>query len=670
MMKYLFPLLALLTLVVVAPKDGLCSKNRLSLWYAEPAEDWDAALPLGNGRLGAMVFGSPVKEQFTLNEESLWAGAPLEVYPDDFQGHHSKLQRMILRGEIAEAARYGREHMTKEPTSFRSYEPLGTLWLEFGEGDEVSNYRRDLNLQTGIASVSYDRNGVSYRREAFISAVDDVMVVRLEADQPGSIAAKISLARPKDTTVTAVHNRLLMNGQIVDIEAPEAYDPNSGGSGPGGAHMKFAGRLLVRHLGGSLRSEGSTLILEGADHAEILFTAKTDYDVKQLNFDRSIDSREQAYAILNAAAQKTWHGLKAAHVADHRRMFDRVSLDLGGNEAVALPTDKRLEVVKEGNDDPALVALYFQYGRYLLMGSSRPTSQLPANLQGIWSKRMWAPWEADFHLNINLQMNYWPADQCNLSEMIEPLVDWFVPTTERAEVAARKLYDADGWLIHHATNPFGRVTPSGSTKGSQFINGVLDPLAGAWMSSTLWRHYEFNWNEAFLSETAYPALKGAAEFLLDLLIEEDGTLLIVPSTSPENAYIHPKSGASVRITKGSTYSMAITRAVFEAVIEGSTILDRDAELRNQLADALTKFPEVKIGADGTIQEWIEDYVERNPGHRHISHLIGLHPFSQITQKDTALFEAARKTIERRLSSGGGAHRLEPRLGDQFLCASV
>lgn len=335
-------------------------------------------------------------------------------------------------------------------------------------------------------------------------------------------------------------------------------------------------------------------------------------------------------------------------------MFDRVALDLGGVEAARLPTDERLAAVKKGRDDPALLALYFQFGRYLLMSSSRRPAQLPANLQGIWNDRMWAPWEADYHLNINLQMNYWPADLCNLSETMRPLVDWFAPTTEKGRASAKRLYDARGWVAFTTSNPFGRTTPGGSTKGSQFQNGVLDPLAGAWMAMTLWRHYQFTGDRQFLREKAYPVLKGAAEFLLDYLIEDrDGQLLVVPSTSPENAYIHPKTGKAVRITRASTYSTAIVRAVFESVIAGSELLDVDAAFREQLITAVTKLPAVRIGADGTIQEWIEDYREQHPGHRHISHLIGVHPFALITQNDPALFEAARKTIERRLQHGGG-----------------
>lgn len=629
--------------------------SNLNLFYEQPAEKWVEALPLGNGRLGAMVFGSVPIEKLQLNEESLWAGRQFEIYPDNFREHLSDLQQLVLDGKIKEAHELGLRELTKTPTSFRSYEPLADLMIEFPKTKQANNYRRDLNIATGISTVSYENKGVQFTREIFISAVDDVMVVRLSADKKASINATIRLTRKKDMVVTTDGNHYLkMDGQIIDIEAPDAYDDNRGGSGPGGEHMKFAGRLQVRNTGGAVSADDDSLVIEGANEAVIVFTAKTDYNVALLNFDRSINPGAEVDSILQKVSKKTLQQIKQDHIAEHRSMFDRVSLDLGGLEAANLPTDQRLAAVKKGGDDPDLLALYFQYGRYLLMSSSRRPSQLPANLQGIWNDKMWAPWEADYHLNINLQMNYWPVDVCNLSETIDPLVDWFVPTTERGRETAKRLYDASGWVIFTSTNPFGRVTPCGSSIESQFDNGVLDPLAGAWMAMAFWRHYEFTVDHQFLSETAYPVLKGASEFLLDFLVEDtNGQLLIVPSTSPENAYFHPKTGKAVRITKGSTYSTMIVRAVFESVITGSKLLDVDKAFRQQLETALQKLPTIKIGPNGTMQEWIEDYREQNPGHRHISHLIGLHPFSQITQKDPELFDAATKTIEWRLNSGGG-----------------
>ncbi|MBN2128617.1 MAG: glycoside hydrolase family 95 protein [Sedimentisphaerales bacterium] len=620
------------------------------LWYKQPASKWEEALPLGNGRLGAMVFGTVPKERLALNEESLWAGAPLDVYPEGFAEHLKELQRLVLAGKIDEARQLGVEKMTQSPTSFRSYEPLADLIVTMGHGSEVTQYRRELDLETGVARVRYRAGGTRWEREVLISAADDVLVVRLGAETPGKLNAKVALARAKDMKVTAVQgNRLHMDGQIVDVAAPEGYEDNPGGSGPGGPHMRFAGRLLVRTTGGTVEADGDALAIANADEAVILFTAATDFNLEKMTFDRAIDPGQKADAILAAAAQKSWAQLQRDHMAEHRSYFNRVSLDLGGEPAKeALPIDERLEAVKKGGTDNGLTALYFQYGRYLLMSSSRRPGRLPANLQGIWNHHMWAPWEADYHLNINLQMNYWPADLCNLSETIDPLADWFARVTEKGEISAHRLYHARGWVAFTAVDLFGRTTPSGSTRASQFQNGVLDPLAGAWMAMTLWRHYEFTGDRDFLDRCAYPVLKGAGAFLLDYLVEDqDGVLVVVPSTSPENSYVHPETGAALRITRGSTYHTTIARVVLQAVIDGSRMLNRDAAFRAELEAAVAKLPPFRVGKNGTIQEWIEDYQEREPTHRHVSHLIGLHPFSLITPNDPALFAAADKTIERR-----------------------
>ena len=637
------------SIVLGLSAEQASAKDTVRLWYDEPASKWTEAMPLGNGRLGAMVFGTAPKERLQLNEESLWAGEPTDVYPENFSENIRRLQGLVLEGKTSEARELGLAKLTRSPTSFRSYEPLADLWIEMDHAPEIEDYHRQLDLQTGVATVEYRLGDVRMKREVFISAVDDVVAVRLSSSRPGTIRAKIQLTRKKDMKVTAVgSDRLHVDGQIIDIPAPEGFDDNPGGSGPGGAHMKFAARMLVRAAGGATRAEGEALVIENADEAILLLTAATDYSLETMNFDRSLDPGRQAELILNRAADKPWGDLWRDHVAEHRAMFERVSLDLGGSERDAIATDERLRRAKEGEADPALAALYFQYGRYLLMSSSRRPGRLPANLQGIWNEKMWAPWEADYHLNINLQMNYWPTDPTNLPETLDPLVDWFIRQTEKGKVSARRLYDADGWVTFTATNPFGRTTPSGSTKASQFQNGVLDPLAGAWMAMTLWRHYEFSQDEAFLQERAYPVLKGAAEFILDYLVEDrEGYFVVVPSTSPENAYIHPGLNKPVRITRGATYHISIVRVVFEAVAQGSKILDTDERLRAELESCLQKLPPLRIGADGTIQEWIEDYKENEPKHRHVSHLIGLHPFSLINEKDAHLFEAAGRTLDKR-----------------------
>ena len=640
-----------------ASESDSAPTHPLSLWYQQPAKKWEEALPLGNGRLGAMVFGGAAKERYQLNEESLWAGCPVEAWPPDFPKHLAEVRRLLFAGKNAEAQAYGEAHMTARPTSFRSYEPLADLSLDFGAVDHVTEYRRELLLADGMARVSFRHGGASLTREAFISAPDNVLALRVNTDKPGTLAFVVGLTRKRDAIVTApADDRLHLDGQIVDVEKKDGgYDDNAGGSGPGGAHMKFAGRLQVRVDRGKVIKEGNQLRIVGAGEAVILFTATTDYHLAKLNFDRSIDPAQTSSGILSKAAKKSWSELLQSHRAEHGAMFKRVALELGGTEAnlASLPTDARLAAVSKGGDDPGLTALYFQYGRYLLMGSSRRPACLPANLQGIWSERMWAAWEADYHLNINLQMNYWPAGVANLSETVGPLMDWFELLAKRGHESADRLYGSDGWVAYLATNPFGRVTPSASTESSQFNNGVLDPLCGAWMAAQLFDFYQFAGDRAFL-ERLYPILQGASEFVLDTLVAgPDGSLVIAPSESPENTYLDAATKQRIRITAGSTYHQTLVRAIFNATDRAAAILGTGAPMRQRIAAARAKLPPFKIGDDGRLLEWAGPYQEVEAGHRHISHLIGLHPFNEITPAAPGVLAAARKVLDFRLANGGG-----------------
>jgi len=634
-----------------APEASLC------LWYRQPATNWNEALPLGNGRLGAMVFGTPGKERLQLNEESLWAGCPVQAWPPDFPKHLAEVRRLLFAGKNAEAQAFGVAHLTATPTSFRSYEPLADLWLDFGAMENVTDYRRELVLADGIARVTFRQGDATMTREAFISAPDNVLALRVKTDKPGTLAFSVSLTRQRNATVTATADgQLHLDGQIVDVEKKDGgYEDNAGGSGPGGAHMKFAGRLLARVDRGKVTADGSQLRIEGAGEAVILFTAATDYNLAKLDFDRSLDPARMSAEILAKAAKKTWPELLQAHLAEHGALFNRVSLQLDGTDAAlaTLPTDARLATVRKGGDDPGLAALYFQFGRYLLMSSSRRPARLPANLQGIWSERMWAPWEADYHLNINLQMNYWPAGPANLAETAAPLMDWFELLAQRGRESASRLYGSDGWVAFLATNPFGRVTPSASTLNSQFVNGVLDPLCGAWMAAQLFDFYQFNGDRAFL-QRLYPILQGASEFVLDTLVPApDGTLVIAPSESPENTYRDAGTKERIRITAGSTYHQSLVRAIFDATDRAAAILGTDPAMRRRIAEATAKLPPLKVGPDGRLLEWAEPYQEAEPGHRHMSHLVGLHPFNLITPATPELLTAARKVLDYRLAHGGG-----------------
>ncbi len=650
-----FFLLATLFLLSCNKSQKPIGNSNLKLWYETPAQKWTDAFPLGNGHLAAMCFGGTDLERFQLNEESLWAGCQTNPFADNYRENLTKLQMMVLAGEFEKANDFGIANMTASPTSFRSYEPLADLLIQFKDTESVSNYKRELDLSTGICRVSYKVGDSEMVREAFISAVDDLLCIRLSAKGSGKINCNLAMTRQKDASITALPNgKLNMNGQIVDIEAPEGYDDNAGGSGPGGKHMRFASRLQSKISGGTIQPDSNRLVIENAEEVVLLFSAATDYNLSLLNFDPSIDPGMKAEKILKKVQNHSWNQLKEAHLSDHSSIFNRVSLDLGPSPNDTLPTDQRLAALKKGDKDPGLAVQLFQFGRYLLMNSSRTPAILPANLQGKWSEKLWAPWEADYHLNVNLQMNYWPADATNLTETIDPLINWFEQITEVSKPLAKEMYGAGGWFSFHASNPFGRVTPSASSLSSQFNNGVLDPLPGAWMVMNLWDHYEFSQDKQFLKQRLYPLLSGASEFILDVLVpDSNGQLHFVPSTSPENQYLDPATGKMMRITSTSTYHLSIIKALFKATSEAAAILNTNDEIVQRIAAAQQALPDFLIDNHGRITEWREERVEKEPGHRHLSHLLGVFPFSLITPDKPELFEAARQTLAWREQNGHG-----------------
>jgi alpha-L-fucosidase 2 len=622
------------------------------LWYNQPAKEWLEALPLGNGKLGAMVFGSVMEEHLQLNEETLWAGMPEDPYPENVQQHYLKFQQLNLAGKFKEAESYGMEHLVVSPTSIRPYEPLGDLFISFDHSKQnITNYKRKLDLETGITTVEYSINGKQYQRESFISAKYNALFYYYSSVDGQPVNSQLRYARHKDIKQSVTDNIINIDGHIFDD--PNGYDDNSGGSGQGGLHMKFASRIAVKSKSGQISAIDNQLIVERAKDFLVILTADTDYNPELMNFDRKINAGKNADDLLQVALQSSYETIKAEHIKSHQSLFNRVHLDIADIKIDSIPTNKRLEGVRAGNQDKYLSQVFFQYGRYLLMASSAFNAELPANLQGIWNKETWAAWDSDFHLNINLQMNYWPAEIGNLSETVRPLSNYMTRLSEKGTVTAQKYINSEGWVAHHATNAFGRTVPNGSSKESQLVNGYCFPIAGAWMSLTMWRHYEFTQDKAYLKEVAYPILKGAAQFFLDFTKEnEKGELVTAPSYSPENRYLEPKSGAVLKNTIAATIDIQILRDLFNAVISSEQILGQN-DLTKQLKIALAKLPPTKIGKDGTIMEWYEDYKELDPNHRHISHLFGLYPSSQITNQEAALYEAAKKTVEKRLASGGG-----------------
>lgn len=641
--EFLISLFLILSISSCANSENTDKVNsNLKLWYNQPAEKWIEALPIGNGRLGAMVFGRITKERIQLNEESLWAGAQINNNNPGASKHLKEIQQLLLAGESSKARKLGDNYLLGTPPRIRSYQTLGDLILDFNiDQDSVSNYRRELDLSTGISSVSYNHGGATFSRKVFASAVNNIIVIHLSSDKGSQINFRVSLEREIDAEVKVVsNNTLMMTGQIVDKDQPER--------GPLGKHMKFSSVLKVLNDGGKLSSNKDNLIVENADEVTLILTAATDYNIDILNFDRSINPAEVCNGILGNAVVNSYGYLEERHIADHSAIFNRVEMNLGIDSNKNIPTDIRLQKMKDGNEDAGLIALYFQYGRYLLMGSSRYPGVLPANLQGIWNEHIDAPWGSDYHTNINLQMNYWPAEVCNIPETVAPLTKYFTGLLVPGRITAREMYNARGWTMHHVSDPFGRT---GLMDG---IGWGTSPLAGAWMSLTFWRHYQFTQDEEYLREKAYPIMKEASQFILDFLIEDGkGHLVTVPSISPENMYINPMLGKNARITYAATIDIQIIIELFNGCIESATILETDSKLVSQMKNVMKKLPPVLIGKDGTIREWIEDYEEAEPGHRHMSHLFGLHPGTQITTDTPELFDAAKNTITKRLANGGG-----------------
>lgn len=606
------------------------------LWYDKPAKDWNEALPVGNGRLGAMVYGDYRRETIQLNEESLWAGAKSDANAASAD-KLPEIQQLLLNGEIGKAVELSEKYMKSDPLRIRSYQPFGNIYIDLLTGrsvnSAVSGYRRELDLETGVASVSYTLNQVTYKREVFVSAENDVVVIRLSADTPGALTFRLHYDREQDATACPVSaNELEIKGQIIDL--PEA---EMGAIGP---HMRFAGRIAGFHKGGQLMALNNAFYVEKADEVVFYLTATTDYNFAKLDVDREIDPLKTCQQILARLGKDSYEKVKQAHVVDHSSLFNRVTFNMG--ESSTLPTDRRLERVKNGETDLSLITLYFQYGRYLLMNSSRAPGVLPANLQGLWNEDMYAAWSSDFHTNINIQMNYWPAEVCNLSETVVPFSNFINALRVPGRVTASKTYNAKGWTMNHLTDLFGRTAIADGVGWGTF------PIAGAWLVLHQWEHYLFSGDKEYLKNEAYPAMMEAAEFIMSYLVEDNnGYLVTAPSNSPENRYKLP-NGKTYMLTYGATMDIEIIYELLHACLDAGKIVGADSKNNKKLSETLRKLPPIRISKRyQTIQEWIEDYEEVEPGHRHISHLFGLYPGTSINSTKKDLFEAARKTIERR-----------------------
>jgi alpha-L-fucosidase 2 len=592
------------------------------LWYRQPASQWDHAMPLGNGRLGAMVFGVVNRERIQLNEHSLWLGGPRERDNPGALPHLTEVRRLLFAGAPVEAYRLADKYLMGRPQRLLSYQTLADLRLTFDHEEPISEYRRELNLDTAVARVSYRAGGVRIHREVFASHPDQVIVVRITADRPKALNVSVWMDRLQDA-VTGIegNDRLEMAGAL-----------------DGGKGLRF-------HAAAKVVSDGThdtfpeRILVENATTVTILIGAATSY--------RGGAPKEVVRAQLAAAAAKTYEQLVSAHTKDHQALFRRVSLALDdASDRNPMATDERLERVTKGATDTGLEALYFQFGRYLLIASSRPGG-LPANLQGLWNDGLHAPWDSDYHLNINLQMNYWPAEVTNLAETHLPLFDYLESLREPGRRTAKVHYNARGFVAHHISDIFGFTSPGDLPRSG------LWPTGAAWLAQHLWEHYEFNPDRPFL-ERAYPTLREASEFFLDYLVPDaKGRLVSGPSVSPENRYRLPNGQVGI-LCMGPSMDHQIIDRLFTQTIRAAELLGRDADLRTQLDATRKRLPAPQVGKHGQIMEWSEDYDEPEPGHRHISQLFALHPGDQIALRTTPeLARAARATIERRLQHGGG-----------------
>ncbi|MHC4165632.1 MAG: glycoside hydrolase family 95 protein [Planctomycetota bacterium] len=616
----------------------------LVMWYETPARHFTQSLPLGNGRLGMMVFGGADKDRIVLNEESLWSGSPSDNNRPNAHEQLPEIRRLLQQGKNDEAERLvnqtftckgdGSGHGSGANVPFGCYQVLGNLSLEFEtDPNAATDYHRQLDLATALADMWFKSNGVSYRRQYFTSAPDQVGVIRLTASRGGALTFGISLDRPERFVTEAVtDNELLMTGQLND--------------GRGGGGVRYAARVRVLAVGGNVVTADNQLTVHDADAATILFAAETDYH-GVVPRQRKIDNpRAKTAEVIAAAAAKPYETMLADHIAEHRRFFDRVSVSLDdGNPAsrrnALLPTDKRVKAFDKSAQDPDLAVLYFNFGRYLLIGSSRPGT-LAANLQGIWAQEIQTPWNGDWHLDINIQMNYWPAEVCGLGDCHVPMLSLIEALQQPGRETARAYYDADGWVAHVITNAWGFTAPGERASWGSTVSG------SGWLCEHLWEHYAFAADKEYLRR-AYPILKGSAQFYLDMLISEPAHdwLVTAPSNSPENAF-RMKNGTAAHTCMGPTVDMQILRELFDNCIAASEILGVDEEFRGNLRAKRARLAPNQIGPDGRLQEWLEPYEEPDPHHRHISHMYGLYPYYELTpQAAPKLAAAAAKSLERR-----------------------
>lgn len=649
--------------LVSVPIVSAAAEDDLTVWFAAPARlmekprvpigndgtrtkiaeearrfDFLESLPIGNGRLGAMDCGGTDLLRVILNESSVWSGGPYEANQKDAWKSLPEIRKRLFEGDVAGANALVEKHFrwadgTKrfDKTQFGCYQTLGDLVVKFDGAGMVKDYRRSLDLRTGIVTTRFQQDGVTFTRELVVPKNEEVIALRLTADRPGALSFLAALTRPAQAATRADGDRFVMEGQLT-------FD------WPGGKGLRYHALLGAEAKGGTVGTTADGIRVSEADEVTLIVSAGTDMKAGGKDFTAPVHER------LAAALATPFDKMRDAAAADHASLMDRCRLDLPETNAAKLPTPERIQRAKK-TPDPALDALYFQFGRHLLVSSSRADSPLPANLQGIWAEETDTPWRGDFHSNINLQMNYWPAEPTGLSECHLPLIRFIRDTAEAGRDTARAYYNAPGWLCFHTQNPWGYTAPSNTSAGA-------GSTCGAWLAQHIWLHYEYTRDRDFLREY-YPVMKEACRFFLATLVEEpeNGWLVTSPSNSPENSYlIEPKDGGKQQrhtLTYGATYDQQILRDLFANTSAAASILGIDADIAAKLDEARGKLAPTRTGSDGRILEWIEEYKEAEPKHRHVSHLWGLHPGREITAATPDLLEGARRSLEARGDASTG-----------------
>ncbi|MBV4241455.1 glycoside hydrolase N-terminal domain-containing protein [Phocaeicola dorei] len=628
-MKHFKTYLAAMALALSGCQSATDSCETTELWYAQPAKVWMESLPIGNGRLGAMTYGGIEEEKLALNESTMWSGQYNENQNKPFgREKMNQLRKLFFEGKLSEGNRIAGDNLHGNQTSFGTHLPIGDLKIQFiyPEG-KVTDYRRSLSLDEAVSSVSFNSGGVNYKREYFATNPDNVLVLRLTADKQKSITMNMGLDLMRQADLSVENNQLVFTGKV-DFPL----------HGPGG--VCFEGRIAVLADNGEVKMEQSGVSIKEADAVTLIVDVRTDY--------KSPDYKTLCADGVEKAAAKSYDELKQAHIKDYNTLYNRVSIHFGQDANRAMPTDVRWKQVKEGKTDTGLDALFFQYGRYLTIASSRENSPLPIALQGFFNdnKACNMGWTNDYHLDINTEQNYWAANVGNLAECNAPLFTYIKDLAHHGAKTAEVVYGCKGWTAHTTANVWG-YTPASST-----IIWGLFPMAGSWIASHLWTQYEFTQDKQYLAETAYPLLKGNAQFILDFLAKDpkSGYLMTGPSISPEN-WFRTAGGEEMVASMMPACDRELAYEILSNCVRASEILDTDREFADSLRTAIAQLPPIQLRANGAIREWFEDFEEAHPNHRHTSHLLALYPFSQITlEKTPELAEAARKTIENRLSA--------------------